>query len=288
MAGSDCNVFQFCKCLRLLGNVMILVVLGLVALSYYPIVVTIYGPAMFDQNISPVKEVAAIFVVASFHVLAALMLWSYFAAILTCPGHVPDDFRPDVDPEENPEAMSDKSDPRRPRFCRKCQKWKPERTHHCSICGRCVLKMDHHCVWVMNCVGERNYKFFFLFLWHTFLLSLLSVLALLPYFSEFFKGERNADKGSNPAQLAVSFMAFVVDLAFCLSLFGFIVMHLKLIAANCTTIEMFEKERIKPWPYDKGVKKNFEEVFGTSKLLWFVPVQRDQACTNEERLRLRM
>mmetsp|Transcript_3611 Transcript_3611/g.10208 ORF Transcript_3611/g.10208 Transcript_3611/m.10208 type:complete len:126 (-) Transcript_3611:1249-1626(-) len=71
MAGSDCNVFQFCKCLRLLGNAMILVVLGLVALSYYPIVVTIYGPAMFDQNISPVKEVAAIFVVSSFHVLVS-------------------------------------------------------------------------------------------------------------------------------------------------------------------------------------------------------------------------
>lgn len=55
------------------------------------------------------------------------MLWSYFSAILTDPGHVSDDFRPDVDPEENPEAVVDKSDPRRPRFCRKCQKWKPER-----------------------------------------------------------------------------------------------------------------------------------------------------------------
>ncbi len=32
-------------------------------------------------------------------------------------------------------------DPRRPRFCKRCQAWKPERAHHCSVLGRCVLKM---------------------------------------------------------------------------------------------------------------------------------------------------
>jgi hypothetical protein len=50
------------------------------------------------------------------------------------------------------------------RYCKKCCQFKPPRCHHCSVCGRCILKMDHHCIWVVNCVGAHNYKFFLLFL----------------------------------------------------------------------------------------------------------------------------
>lgn len=233
------------------GNIIILVVVGLVGLSYYPIVVSLYGPQLVSQDEPAGERAAAFFVVILFHLFGGLMLWSYFACILTDPGRVPSDFQPDVEDESalglatGGEASGslggststghgriDKSDPRRVRYCRKCQRWKPERTHHCSICGRCVLKMDHHCVWVANCVGERNYKFFFLFLAYTLLLCGLSCLALLPYFSRFFSGSHDAEK--RPADLAFSFMAFIVDIAFALSLFGFIVMHAKLIAGNTT------------------------------------------------------
>ncbi len=47
----------------------------------------------------------------------------------------------------------------RPRYCRKCQAWKPPRAHHDSMTGRCVLRMDHYCMWVPGlgsgvwCVG---------------------------------------------------------------------------------------------------------------------------------------
>ena len=58
-------------------------------------------------------------------------------------------------------------------------------------------------------------------------------------------------------------MSFVFDAAFVFGLLGFLVMHLKLLSANCTSIEMYEKQHINPWPYDKGWKKNVEEVFGS-------------------------
>ncbi|KAF2802392.1 zf-DHHC-domain-containing protein, partial [Mytilinidion resinicola] len=68
--------------------------------------------------------------------------------------------------------------------CRTCHLLKPARSKHCSICKTCVARADHHCVWVNNCLGRGNYKWFLALLLSTGLLlaygAYLAYLVLAP------------------------------------------------------------------------------------------------------------
>ncbi|CAI6332203.1 unnamed protein product [Periconia digitata] len=57
--------------------------------------------------------------------------------------------------------------------CQTCRFLKPARSKHCSICKTCVARCDHHCVWVNNCLGRGNYRWF--------LALLLSTSIMLAY-----------------------------------------------------------------------------------------------------------
>ncbi|KAJ4344978.1 palmitoyltransferase swf1 [Ascochyta clinopodiicola] len=65
--------------------------------------------------------------------------------------------------------------------CSTCHFLKPARSKHCSICKTCVSRMDHHCIWVNNCLGRGNYKYFLFLLLSTGIL--IAYGAYLAWFS---------------------------------------------------------------------------------------------------------
>ena len=112
-----------------------------------------------------------LFQTISYNALFCLFFISLILCWLVHPGRIPDSapwIWPPLDKETQsqlPLRLETKAQSEN-RYCVICQRWKPDRAHHCRACGVCVLKMDHHCPWVNNCVGFRNYKYFYLCVWY--------------------------------------------------------------------------------------------------------------------------
>ncbi|KAL6871479.1 hypothetical protein ACP4OV_014308 [Aristida adscensionis] len=220
------NPFRACAGLRGLGYLMVALVAAIAAVSYYAVVVFAWGPVLLGGGAAAAGAAA---VLAAFHLLLAMIIWCYLMVVFTDPGAVPENWRHDSEDSGYPALSTSEEQASPPRYCSRCQNGKPPRSHHCSVCDRCVLKMDHHCVWVVNCVGARNYKVY------TFLETVLDTLVLLPNFIEFFQDESMHSR--SPGDIAILFLAFILNVAFALSLLIFISMHISLVTSNTTSIE---------------------------------------------------
>ena len=240
------------------GKLLILVIFIILSIEYYQYVFEVMLGYMTQKNFRLILTLLIIF-----HALVLLLLMAFISTMGTNPGEIPlywgfyigdDDYK-------------------RKRYCLICNAFKPERSHHCSVCNVCVLNMDHHCPWVDNCIGFYNRKYFIQ------LLTFVVVLTIYVDITEIYfvidmclRLFKKYVKFSELFHLGIVIISYVAVLIFSVVITMFYRFHLHLVLTNSTTIESLDNEHKKEnEKFNIGKKQNWEQVFGTEPLFWFVP-----------------
>ncbi|CAB1332450.1 unnamed protein product [Coregonus sp. 'balchen'] len=134
----------------------------------------------------------------------------------------------------------------------------PMRSKHCQTCQHCVRRYDHHCPWIENCVGERNHRWFVLYL-------AVQLFVLLWGLHMAWSGFTTAPSWQlwlrgNGVLLGTAAVVAVLSLTVLLLLGS----HLYLVSLNTTTWEFMSRHRISYLkhcgadenPFDRGALRN--------------------------------
>ena len=134
--------------------------------------------------------------------------------------------------------------------------------------------MDHHCRLVDNCIGFYNRKFFIQLLFYVCVLTIYIDITLAYFVFYIIKDIIRMKLAYNNiihASLILSCFSFVF--AFSIIITIFFKFHIILVLTNSTTIESLDKEhKEENAKFCLSRRENWEQVMGTSALLWFIPI----------------
>ena len=138
------------------------------------------------------------------------------------------------------------------KYCGTCSIIRPLRSSHCYDCSNCVEKCDHHCPWIGNCVGKRNYIYFYFFVvGFTFLLLYIEGFCIAHIWKYLYDQITENNKKSSAQKrdhiAAYSLCDLIISLyliiygAVCLAfVLGLLFYHTNLVLTNATTKEMLK------------------------------------------------
>lgn len=127
-----------------------------------PYIVHVYGSAKwFEEHLSvAVPIIAGVILLAIFIIMA---IATFIDAGVIPRNKIPNHYI-NIDNKKKRRAIVHLGTLKKLAKCDTCLIVKPFRSSHCPDCNNCVLRFDHHCPWIGNCVGLRNYKYFFSFI----------------------------------------------------------------------------------------------------------------------------
>lgn len=235
-----------------------------------------------------IRRSGAFVLVVVFVLLQIISLTSLVLTAFSDPGIIPrqGEFDETLDPRtgthrpRQPARYFDlllRGHPYKLKYCTTCNIYRPPRCTHCSVCENCIERFDHHCPWIGNCIGKRNYWFFFTFVSST---GMLTIIVFVSAALQFFTLLRDQDEGAfgellqatmGKAPLATTLVLYCLGSGW--FTIGLGVYHGYLVCVNQTTYEQVKGIFTEGSnPFDRGVRGNcYDVLFSPVRRRYFEP-----------------
>lgn len=127
------------------------------------------------------------------------------------------------------------------KYCQWCKCHVQEKSKHCGRCNRCTKDFDHHCLWLNNCIGSRNYIYFFGLIWtkmvHTVIILVFDIYIIIMLFATDLRDTSILDPPIMKAKLVVLCCCMMYTIPLTAFLVHLCFYHIWLKIVNMSTYE---------------------------------------------------